>query len=51
MTPIPKKILFDKLKSINGNSPTVTRVEGKSARMWVGFTIASQIRDTDQSSL
>jgi len=51
MTPIPKKLLFDKLKSINGNSPTVTRVEGRSARMWVGFTIASQLRDETQSSL
>ena len=51
MTPIPKKLLFDKLKSINGNSPTVTRVEGRSARMWVGFTIASQLRDEGQSSL
>ncbi len=51
MTPIPKKLLFDKLKSINGNSPTVTRVEGRSARMWVGFTISSQLRDEGQASI
>jgi len=51
MTPIPKKLLFDKLKSINGNSPTVTRVEGRSARMWVGFTMASQLRDKKQTSI
>lgn len=51
MTPIPKHILFEKLKSINGNSPTVTRVEGRSARMWVGFTISSQLRDETQTSL
>lgn len=51
MTPIPRNLFFEKLKSINGRSPAVTRVEGKSTRMWVGFTIASQIRDMHQTSV
>ncbi len=51
MTPIPKNILFDKLKSINGNGPKVTRVEGKSTRVWVGFTLAAQLRGGGQKRL
>ncbi len=51
MTPIPAKVFFDKLKSITGNGPTVTRIEGKSARVWSGFTISSQLRDNNQDGL
>jgi len=51
MTPIPKNIFFEKLKSINGNGPRVTRVEGKSTRVWVGFTIAGKLRNKDQLGL
>ena len=51
MTPIPKHLFFEKLKSINGNGPRVTRVEGKSTRVWVGFTLAAQLRDSGQSGI
>ncbi len=51
MAPIPKNIFYEKLKSINGSGPQVTRVDGKSTRVWVGFTIASQLRDVKQSSI
>jgi len=51
MTPTPTKILYDKLKSISGFSPTSTTVKGKSTRVWLGFTIASQLRDKSQESL
>jgi len=51
MTPIPKNLFFEKLKSINGNGPKVTRVEGRSTRVWMGFTLAAQLRDTGQQSI
>ena len=51
MTPIPKHLFFDKLKSINGYGPKVTRINNKSTRVWVGFTLASQLRDDGQQSL
>jgi len=51
MTPIPKHLFFEKLKSINGNGPRVTRIEGKSTRVWVGFTLAAQLRDEGQTSV
>jgi len=51
MTPIPKTLFFEKLKSINGNAPIVTRVEGKSTRVWMGFTLAAQLRDDNQESI
>ena len=51
MTPIPKNIFFDKLKSIHGIGPKVTRVEGKSTRVWSGFTIDSQLRNDDQTPI
>lgn len=51
MTPLPKNLIFDQLKSISGQSPSVTRVDGKSVRMWMGFTISSQLKDEKQKDL
>lgn len=51
MTPVPKNIFFEKLKSINGTSPSTTRIEGKSTRVWVGFTLAGKLMDSGQNSI
>ena len=51
ITPIPKNILFEKLKSINGTKPSNTRENGELVRVWRGFTLKSQLKDKEQSHL
>ena len=51
MTPMPSSTFNDRLKTISGEGPRPTSVEGKSVRVWRGFTIASQLRSKGQSGL
>lgn len=49
MTPIPTYIFNQKLKEIGSKS--VTRIQGRSAQVWNGFTLSSQLREEEQAHL
>jgi len=51
MSAVSLKNMNEKLTSITGSGPAVTRIDNKSVRVWRGFTIASQLRDKNQSSI
>ena len=51
MTPLSSVRLFTKLKEITGEGPQPTKIEGKSIRMWFGFTVSSELVEVSQRTL
>ena len=51
MNPIPSYRLFTKLKEISGEAPRPTKVDGKTVRMWRGFTLSSELVEVQQRTL
>jgi putative DNA primase/helicase len=52
MTPLSSTRLFSKLKEITGEGPQPTKNnEGKTVRMWHGFTMSSELLEVNQTVL